>query len=334
MTYVRVLWPLVFGAALAACSGNLGGGQSTLPGAPQGTTNGASIQQVTPPTPTASPVSASNVATVGNTAGAQPLPAVMGWGGSITFPEPSAAPTPSPNAKSSPAAATAPLSSAVSVGVTAAVVEPSDAPHFSPRGSGKHADPAALKGLFYISLLSTADVTLGEYPKIAVDVPRATAAKYRDATYGLALYDPESKEKAYRLAVADRDLTSPPPGSSPATPAPTPTLTPMPSSSAGPFGMPNGTITPPPVGLGLDVGAALPPERIAFLGTAASLTLKANTPVVFAFYVVPPQPSPKPSATGTSAAASPSPPASPAPGTSSSPSTAPSSAPTPAPARS
>jgi hypothetical protein len=176
------------------------------------------------------------------------------------------------------------------------VVQPPDAPHFGAKGRSKH-DPATLTALFFISLLSTADITLTQYPKIAIDVPRDIAAKHRDDTLALALYDPGQKDSAYRLAVADRDLSSPLPGSMPspnATPFPTPVPTPY-----GPQGMaPGGVLTPPPVGTGLN-SAALPPEYVAFQATPATLRLVANRPVVFALYAVPAPPSPTPSASAS-----------------------------------
>lgn len=295
MTYLRILWPLAVAASLAACSGNLGGGQSTLPGTMQ-PGSGTNVQSVTAPTPTASPQSASNIATVGDSTAPQPLPEVMGWTGTIAFSKPIPAPSPSPNAKSTPAASTAVPGTPVSVGITAGVVEPSDAPRFG--SSGKRAGAAAPKGLFFISLLSTADVTLGEYPKIAVDVPPDVAAKYHEQVFALALYDPESSAKVYRLAVAERDVTAS------AVSQPAATATPSPTPSPGEAANAAAALTPPPVGGG--VGAnVLPPDHVAFLGTAASLTLKSNRPVVFAVYAAPaPAPSPSGSAVPSGAASS------------------------------
>jgi hypothetical protein len=295
MTFARVLWLLIFAAATAACSGNLGGGQSTLPGMPQNGTN-ANGQQMAPPPPTPTPNSASNVATVGDTLTPQALPAINGWGGSITFAKPTAAPSASPNPKVSGTPADVSAASSVSVGITASVVEPTDAPHFG-SASKKRAkrDPNAISALLFVSLLSTSDLTLAQYPKIAFDVPREVAATHRDDVYALALYDPEQKEKSYRLGVAERDLSSPMPGSMP---APVATLVPTPGPPT-PFGMPpNGpaALTPPPVGAQMG-GDSLPPEYIAFKATAAVLKLKSNRPVVFALYAVAPPPTPAPSLT-------------------------------------
>ena len=232
MIFARVFWPLLGCAALAACSGNIGGGQSTLPGTLQNGTNPQGLATGVAATPT--PSSASNVATVGANPATQALPTVAGWGGSIAFAKPSAAPSASPNPKASSAAADAGGGNSASIGVTASVVEPSDAPHFS-AGSKRHSkhDAGAPTALFFISLLAPSDIAFAQYPKIAVDVPRDVIAKHRDDVFALALYDPERKDKTYRLAVAERDLSRPGPQSLPsATPVPTP----MPT----PFGMSNG----------------------------------------------------------------------------------------------
>jgi hypothetical protein len=300
MTFARFFWPLVCLAALAACSGNIGGGQSTLPGT---LPNGTNPQQIAPAAATATPVSASNVATVGdNAVASQALPLIQGWGGSISFPKPSAAPSPSPNPKASASPTDATVPNAVSIGITSSVVEPSDAPHLGSAAAKRRAkhDSSTPSGLLYISLLATSDVAFAEYPKIAVDVPRDVVAKYRDDVFALALYDPEQKTKAYRLAVAERDLSSPDPQTLPsATPVPTPAPSPT------PFGVQNGpgAFTPPPVGSGLD-SSSLPPERIAFKAAAANLTLRANVPAVFALYAISASPSPSPSPKATGAGAS------------------------------
>jgi hypothetical protein len=325
MILARVFWPLAAAAALAACSGEVGGGQSTLPGTmPSG---GANVQQIAQATATPTPVSASNVATVGENIAPQALPTVMGWGGTIAFPKPTAA-TPNPKSTATPAGAATPNST--SVGITAAVVEPTDAPAFGT--SAKHRakrEAGSVDALLFISLLATADVTLAQYPTIAVDVPRDVAAKHRDDIFALALYDSSQNDKSFRLAVADRDLSSPAPGSMPSwTPGPTPMPTVM------PIGMVNGpgALTPPPVGAGIGA-STLPPERVAFKPTAQGLVLKANRPLIFALYAIAPSPSPSPSAAPKT---SPSPrasglasPAAPAPG-SSAPPAAPSPAPSPA----
>jgi hypothetical protein len=289
MTIARVSWPFLFLVALAACSGNLGSGQSTLPGMPQNG-SGTTVQQVAVAAPTATPNSASGVVTLSDSTAPQALPAVMGYSGSITFVKPNAAPSATPNPKATPSSANSAPPAPVSLGITASVVDPPDAPHFSPLGKrrGKH-DPTALTPLLFITLLSPTDVTLAQYPKIAVDVPRDIAAKHRDDTYALALYDPQTKDKSFQLAVAERDFSSPAPGTEPTSvPTAVPAATPM-----GLLNVPVG-FTPPPVGSGLSA-STLPPERVAFTATANVLTLQSNRPAIFALYAVPPQPTPSPS---------------------------------------
>jgi hypothetical protein len=295
---------LAFIAALAACSGNIGGGQSTLPGGPASPQSNAVA-----PVPTPTPVSASNIASVGpDETKPQPLPTVAGYGGTITFAKPSATGTPNPKATSTSNAGPIP------VGVTAAIVEPTDAPQFNPVATArKHRlignrkdDPTSPKALLFVTLLSTQDVTFEEYPRIAIDVPRDIVTKYRDGTFGLALFDPSDKAKRYRMAVSERDLSTPAPGSvatvkPSAAPTATPTARPSPSPGA------TGTaLTPPPVATAAPT-PTLPPERISFNGTAATLFLKANRPVVFALYAIPQPPTPAPTVAPSGAPHSPAP---------------------------
>ena len=297
MKYARILAPLAFAAALAACSGNIGGGQSSLPGGPT-----APIAQVTQPAPTASPVSATDIASVGEGAtGPQPLPTIAGYGGTVAFAKPASAASATPNPKVS-----ATPSGPIAIGITAAIVEPTDAPKFDPvAASKKHGllgrrrpDPNALKPLLFITLLATNDVTFDTYPRFEIDVPREVVTKYRDGAFALALYDPALKDKRYRLAVAERDFSTPAPsttqkpalsGTSTPTAPPAATPSPRPSGSAYP-GLASATFRPAP-----PAAATLPPMRIAFMGTAATLSLKANRPVVFALYAIPTLPSPAPS---------------------------------------
>jgi hypothetical protein len=331
MKYAWIGASLAFAAALAACSGNIGGGTSGLP-----STGASPLSQIAAAIPTSSPVSASNIASVGegNTA-PQPLPTVAGYGGTITFTKPvPSTETPNPKAK----ATATPSSGPLAVGVTAAIVEPTDAPKFNPvtesrrhKIIGNHKeDPTAPKALLYITLLATGDVTFDAYPRIAIDVPRDVVTKYRDGTFGLALYDPADKSKLYRLSVAERDTSTPAPGSvkvtaptaTTATPSPSPTPTRNPSASPGPSAAPT-TPTPAPA-------PTLPPERVAFNGTATTLFLKANRPVVFALYAVPQPATPKPEASGSPGAkstGSPSPKSTGSPAASAVPSSASSSAP-------
>ncbi|MGB8267103.1 MAG: hypothetical protein WCE44_12300 [Candidatus Velthaea sp.] len=300
---------LAFAAALAACSGNIGGGSSTLPG------SGASpISQVAQPTATPTPLVANNIVTYGDPkiAGPQPLPTIQGYGGTITF----AAPAATPKGGQSP----------VAIGITAGIVAPTDAPVFDPAAETrkknflaglKRTDKSAPVPLFYISLVATSDVTLHEYPQLAIDVPRDIVLKYREGSFGLALFDPAKKTKRYDLAVAERDSSSPAPATAASrAPSPVPSASPtapptlQPGQSPTPLPSPKPSATP-----------TLPPQRIAFTGTAVDLELVANRPVVFALYAIPvpkpsPSPSPKPRPSGSPSAspvASASPTVSPAP---------------------
>jgi len=312
-------------SALAACSGNIGGGSSTLPG------SGASpISQVAQPTATPTPLQANSIATYGDPhiAGPQPLPTIAGYGGTITLP--------TPNPSSTPKGGQQP----VAIGITAGIVQPTDAPIFDPAAEArkhnfllgiKKADKSAPVPLFFISLVATSDVTLHEFPKFAIDVPRDIVLKYRAGTFGLALFDPAKKSKHYDLAVADLDLASPAPVASLAplpAPSPSPSASPSGSPSPVPTLRPGQTPTPTPAP---KPSATLPPQRIAFKSTVTELQLVANRPVVFALYAIPvpkssPSPSPvpslKPSAKASpapSASSSPEAGASPAPAASGSP---------------
>ncbi len=167
----------------------------------------------------------------------------------------------------------------------------------------KGADKSAPIPLFFISLVSTSDVTLYELPKIAIDVPRDIVLKYRSGSFGLALFDPSKKSKHYDLAVADMDEASPAPHVSLApvpspSPSPVPSISPSPLPSLRPGQIPSPGTTPAP-----KPSATLPPQRIAFLATVADLQLVANRPVVFALYAIPvprasASPAPKPLAKG------------------------------------
>ncbi|MFN2460879.1 MAG: hypothetical protein ABR591_09365 [Candidatus Velthaea sp.] len=318
MTYARVLAPIAFVAALAACSGNIGGGQSTLPGGAV-----SPMAQIQQPVPTSTPLSASNIASLSETPlGPQPLPTVAGYGGTVAFPKPAATPSSTPNPKASATGAPGPIA----IGVTAAIVEPTDAPKFTQTGGkrsllGKKTDSSAPKPLLFITLLSTADVTLDAYPRFAIDVPRDVVTKYREGSFGLALFDPADKAKRYRMAVAERDYATPEAAASAAaTRAPTPAPR-LPTPAATGSGQP-GSFTPPPLATAAPT-PTLPPQRIAFSGTAAVLALKANRAVVFALYAIPPQPTPSPAASAAPSAA-------PSAAASSAASSAPSRAPSPA----
>jgi hypothetical protein len=305
---------ILSGAALAACSGNFGSG-TTPPGTllPSGPLSGIA------PTPSPTPNSASAIVTYGDTDAFQTMPTVEGYGGAIAFPVPS----PKPSGFE-----------AVPVGVTVGVLSPSDTPDLNLATAGTHPvkRERRARALVYISLLATRDITLSSFPRIAVDVPRDIVTTFKEDEIQLALYNGGTKDKTYRLAVAEHDLASPPPTptprpGAPLPPTPIPGLPALPSAvpgvpappSAGPSGsfpppgspLPLGGTPPPggPGGVPLPGASAgpspsptLPPQRIVFAATATSLKLAANVPLVFAVYAYPkPEatPSPHPSGSGS-----------------------------------
>jgi len=305
---------ILLGAALAACSGNFGSG--TTP--PNGLLPSGNLAGINP-TPTPTPNSASNIVTYGSSASFQPLPTVAGYGGAVAFPVPS----PKPSGFTD-----------IAVGATLSVVRPPDIPDLNLATKGKktkRARPA--RALAYITLLPTHDMTLDSYPRIAVDVPRDIVTIYRENELGLALYNASSKDGTFRLAAAELDVSTPPPTASPNPSAPPPptaipvSASPAPSGSprpsASPTVLPSG-VTPAPgaSAAGPAPSPTLPPQRILFAGTAATLKLVANRPVVFALYALPVA-TPAPVASGSPAPAasgSPTPPASAAPPASTAPS--------------
>jgi hypothetical protein len=299
---------ILTGAALAACSGSFGSGTSAPGGLlPSGPLGGI------PPTASPTPNSASDIVTYGDSTAFQPLPQVAGYGGAIAFEVPSPRPS---------------GFQAIPVGVTLTVASPTDAPDLNLATPGKKGTkrqrPA--RPLVYITLLATRDITLATYPRIAVDVPRDVVTVYREEEINLGLYNAGEKDKTYRLAVEEHDTGSPPPLPSPGrTAPPAPTPIPVTVGSPGvstsvtaspPPGFPAGALTPPPFPNGSPLPGAsgppgsspsplvsptLPPQRIAFAATAASLKLTANKSVVFAVYALPVA-SPSPAASGSPAA--------------------------------
>ena len=290
---------ILLGAALAACSGNFGSG--TTP--PNGLLPSGNLAGVVP-TPTPTPNSASNIVTYGTTTAFQPLPNAAGYGGAIAFPVPS----PKPSGFSE-----------VAIGATLSLVSPSDAPDLNLEKAGKGGGTKRgrrARALAYLTLLPTHDATLDSYPRIAIDVPRDIVTIYRENEFGIALYNAGAKDTTYRLAAAELDTAStpppvptahpsapPPPSSIPLTMSPAPGASasgvlPSPLASAA-SGAPG--VVPSPVG-----SPTLPPQRIIFAGTTASLKLTANRPVVFALYALPINtPAPSPSAKAGKAGASP-----------------------------
>jgi hypothetical protein len=301
---------ILVGAALAACSGNFGSGTTPPNGLlPSGNLAGIS------PTPTPTPASASNIVTYGSSSAFQPLPQAGGYGGAIAFPIPS----PKPSGFTD-----------IAVGATISTVRPSDVPDLNlaggsgKKGGKKRERPA--RQLVYITLLPTHDMTLESYPRIAIDVPRDIVTVYRENEFGIAMYNAGTKDSTFRLAVAELDTASSPPTPSPNPSAPPPpTSIPLsasaapsgahpsasPSASASPSPLPSG-VTPSPLASGASAAPSasptLPPQRITFAGTAATLKLTANRAVTFALYALPvATASPIPHASGATSAGSPAP---------------------------
>jgi hypothetical protein len=289
---------ILLGAALAACSGNFGSGTTPPNGLlPSGNLAGIS------PTPTPTPNSASDIVTYGSSTAFQPLPSAAGYGGAIAF----TVPSPKPSGFSD-----------IAVGATLSVVRPTDVPDLNLATPGKNGAkrqrPA--RALAYITLLPTHDMTLDSYPRIAIDVPRDIVTVYRENEFGIALYNAGTKDTTFRLAVAELDTSAPPPTPSPNPSAPPPptaipvSASPTPSGSPrpSPSALPSGA-TPAATTSGSPVPGAsptLPPQRILFAGTATTLKLTANRPVVFAIYALPvATPSPSPGASGAAVQASP-----------------------------
>jgi hypothetical protein len=221
-------------------------------------------------------------------------------------------------------------------------------PHLD-RGKGKarHTREKPARALAYIKLLPTHDVTLESYPKISLDIPRDLASQYRDGEFGIALWNAGEKDAKYRLAVAERDVTSSAP---PIVHASTASTAPAPVVSAVATGVPLPVPSPSASGLarlGLGMGgpstsgapipassATLPPQRLLFAGTATTFHLLANQPAIFALYALPhpaqSAASTAPAAHASSAVVSAIPSALPSPAASSMPATVPSGSPAPA----
>ncbi len=253
---------------------------------------------------TGAAASATGTVTIGN-ASPQPLPSVAGYGGTIRFP----APVPQPSASASPAP--------ISVAVTATAVRPSAAPELQEKtkrarkGASEQAKAVVHKPLFYVVLNAPEDVTLSAFPAFAFNVPNAQFTKA--TSFGLALFDPAEKVHRFKLEVAERDESTPPPvtaSPSPAAVTAKSTASARPSSSPQPTGPP--TATP------------VPTTRVSFLSGTTGLKLRANTSYVFALYSYVPTPAPSAS---SDAAASPA--SSPGSGASASPQASPAASATP-----
>jgi hypothetical protein len=290
---------LVAGAALAACSGNFGAG-TTQPGQiiPSGPLN--------PGSPSPTPNSANGILTYGESDALQQLPTVGGYGGAISLPVPSPKPSGFDN---------------VPIGVTVALVGPTDAPDLNVQVGGKRAKrrerPA--RPLLYVTLLATRDVTLTTYPRIAIDVPREVVTTYREPELGLAFYNSADKNRTYKLDVARQEAGPAPPspgavasGSAlPGTPVPTATPSPSATPSAGPSPTPTPSGSPLPPGrsptplrnASPSPSPTLPPQRITFAAAPGPLKLSANKAAVFALYALPVASAPSPAASRASSAA-------------------------------
>lgn len=315
---------VVLGAAAAACSGSFGSGTG-LPNTAPSPNFGATAA----PTPA---TQSSVVLTYGDSTAFQALPEVGGYGGAIAFPKaPPPTAAPSPKGKSSKKDATpepAPTPVAVSIGATLSIVKPQDGPDLnfvSGKGRRRKNRELPARALAYVTLLPTHDAILESYPRIALDIPRDIASQYRDGEFGLALWNSGEKDKKYRLAVAELDSVSTPPpavrsvasvpspaasGNASAKPNPSgpPTMhpgPPAPGATPAPSGSSPGTVVVGASGAPAPSAApTLPPQRILFAGTAATLKLLANRPAVFALYALPHPASPAPKAASGSAAPS------------------------------
>jgi hypothetical protein len=314
---------VAFGAVVASCSGSFGSGT----GMPQ--TLGSLAPGV--PTPSPTPNSTSIILTVGESTAFQSIPEIGGYSAQLAFPkavlETKAPSAKTPDPKASPTAAPTPV--AIAIGATLSVVKPEDGPDLnfeSGKGKRKRSREKPARALAYIKLLPTHDVTFESYPRITIDVPRDIASQYRDGEFGLALWNSGEKDAKYRLAVAELDKTATPPPAVAVAPRPVSvasagagaTTTPLPSSTGGtlvkgppglsgtaPIAGPTGAGTAAPGASGAPLPAAtatLPPAHIFFTGTAATLKLIANRPLVFALYALPHPATPAPEKSVTPAA--------------------------------
>jgi hypothetical protein len=278
---------VLLGAAVAACSGSLGSGTS-------GPVPLGSLGPNASPTSVSTASSSTVVLTYGESTAFQNLPQVAGYSGAVAFPLPS---SPTPNPKSSAMAALEP----VAIGATLSVVKPEDGPDLNfagGKGKARKSRELPARALAYVKLLPTHDLVLTSYPRIALDIPRDLAAQYRDGEFGLALWNSGTKDSAYRLAAAERDVTSSPPPSANASVAPSASPSPSPSPSASPSPSVTARASGAPRPAAPSATPTLPPQRIVFAGTAATLKLVANRPVIFALYALP-----HPSAASSPAAA-------------------------------
>lgn len=306
---------LVLAGAVAACSGNIGGGANAVPGGPGQPGALASALAL----PTGTPSSASGVVNVASSAGPQTLPNVGGYTASIAFPQTTASPT--------------------TMSVVSSLVLPQGipAPFESPTGGKKHGllglgkghkgAPPPYRALLYISFVPTTTLTFDQLPQFVFGIPQPVVASFGDGwDVGLGLYDPGDKTtKKFKLAIADRVAVASAAPNATASPSPTPSLTPTPTPSATPSPNPSAsrTASPSPTPVPTPTITLI---AVGFGTPETALTFQANKTYVFVLYaIVNSTPTAEPSGS-----ASPSPSASPTATSAPSPSASPSASPAPA----
>jgi hypothetical protein len=280
---------LVLAGAVAACSGNIGGGASAVPGGPGQPGTLASGVAV----PTGTPSSASGVVNVSASAGPQTLPNVGGFTASVAFPQTSASPTT--------------MNVVTSLILPPNVPAPFDLGTSSKKkgllgGKGRKGAPPPYKALLYISMIPTKTLTFDHLPQFVFGVPETVIASLGDKwDVGLGYLDPDDKTKKFKLAVADRIAVSTPAPTPTASPTSTPTASPTPSSTPSPNPSASRTASSSPTPAPTPTVALV---AIGFANPAMTLTLEANKTYVFLLYaIVSTPPTAAPSASGAPSAA-------------------------------
>lgn len=280
---------LVLAGAVAACSGNIGGGASAVPGGPG--QPGALASGVALPTGT--PSSASGVVNVAASAGPQTLPNVGGYTASVAFPQTSASPTT--------------MNVVTSLVLPPNVPAPFDLGTSSKKkglfGIGKGNKSSSLppyKALLYVSMIPTKTLTFDHLPQFVFGVPETVIASLGDKwDMGLAYLDPSDKAKKFKLAIADRIAVSTPAPTPTASPTATPTATPTPSPTPSPNPSASRTASPSPSPVPTPAIALV---AVGFANPEMALTLEANKTYVFLLYaIVSTPPSAVPSGSGAPA---------------------------------
>ncbi|HXP92627.1 MAG TPA: hypothetical protein VN905_04095 [Candidatus Binatia bacterium] len=262
---------------MAACSGNIGGGASAVPGGQPGAL-GSGI-----PLPTGTPSSASGVVNVAPSAGPQTLPNVGGYTASVAFPQTSASPT--------------------TMNVVSSLVVPANIPAPFDLGTAKRRKGSAppYKALLYISLIPTKTLTFDHLPQFVFGVPETVIGSLGDKwDLGLGFFDPNDKSKKFKLAIADRIAvaTAAPTPTPSATPTPTPTQTPSPTPSPNPSASRTASPSPTPIPT-----PTITLIAVGFANPEMALTMEANKTYVFILYaIVSSPPSAEPSGSSAPAA--------------------------------